>query len=76
MEFLRKGLQNAQLTLNVQMAFEKSVDTGDNSEFKLVHRRLLDFRRTIEEDSIANLQWLKWSEDMNWKNDPSGRVNH
>ena len=43
-EWLVKGLKQAELMLVVQRAFEKGIDTGDKTEFHAAYQTLKDFR--------------------------------
>jgi len=44
-EWLAKGLKQADLMLDTERAYERAVDTGDKSEFLAVYQALKDFRK-------------------------------
>jgi hypothetical protein len=48
-EWLAKGLKQAELMLAVERAYEKGVDTGDKSEFLAAYQSLRDFRQANQE---------------------------
>jgi hypothetical protein len=49
MDWLVMGLKQAELMLAVQRAYEKGVDTGDESEFQAAYQSLRNFRASNQE---------------------------
>jgi hypothetical protein len=49
MEWLAKGLEQAELMLAAERAYEKGVDTGDKSEFLAAYQSLRAFRQANQE---------------------------
>lgn len=66
-EFLTKGLREAQLTLDAQKAFREFQETGDRAEFDVARTRLQQFRRSIERDYVVNLSYVTFQENLTWR---------
>jgi len=64
--FLEKGLRNAELTLATQSAYEKYINDGNTKAFVRAFRELLEYRKYIEAENIANMGYLALFEDNKW----------
>jgi hypothetical protein len=64
--WLEKGLQQVELVLAVERAYEQGVDTGDFTEFKAVRQELDNFREQNWDDNISNLTLLNRIEKELW----------
>tara|TARA_B100000809_G_scaffold238171_1_gene258698 strand:- start:578 stop:790 length:213 start_codon:yes stop_codon:yes gene_type:complete len=65
-EFLAKGLRDAQLTLETQEAFRGFRKTGNRSEFDEALKRLKTFRQSLEKDYVVNLSYVSFQENLTW----------
>jgi len=61
-EWLAKGLKQADLMLATQRAYERAVDGGDKAGFLAAHQALNDFRRANADYDKANFLGLGGSE--------------
>jgi hypothetical protein len=61
-EWLTKGLTHANLILAAQRAYERSVDTGDKTEFTKARQALADFRNENAEYDKLNFAGLTGEE--------------
>jgi hypothetical protein len=61
-EWLVKGLKQADLMLETERDFERSVDTGDKTRFLAAYQALKDFRKTNAEYDKANFAGLGGTE--------------
>ncbi len=64
--FLQKGLWNAQLTIQVQAAFEQYQNNGNLDDYQKSLNVLDSFRRTCETDNISNFSVLYFHESCRW----------
>ena len=64
--FLRKGLQNAQMTLDTERAWRGYRDNGDMMPFARAVTELDAFRASVEKDDVANMGYLAWAESRSW----------
>lgn len=62
-EWLAKGLQQSDLILAAAKAYEKKVDTHDDTDFVAASQHLEDFRQTNAEYDKTNFAGLTGSED-------------
>ena len=67
-DFLTKGLREAQLTLDAQLAFRAFQKTGRRAEFDAARARLRQFRHRIEKDYVVNLSYVTFQENLTWRN--------
>ena len=69
-DFLRKGLQNAKLSVLASIAFQKytesPLDANLKNNYHQALKKLDAYRRSIEGENIVNAPWLNWSENMTW----------
>jgi len=65
-DFLDKGLRNAQLTLDTQAAYEESKRTGNKSFFDEALAELVKFRKSVDAMGIANMGCLMRKESATW----------
>ncbi len=65
-EFLKKGLKNAELTLAVQVGYRHYKKTGDTEAYLQALETLDRYREVIEKDNIANMAYLAWAESRAW----------
>ena len=65
-EWLAKGLNQADLMLKAEQAYERAVDTGDKTEFLAAYRALKDFRNANADYDKTNFLGLGGSE-MTWE---------
>jgi hypothetical protein len=61
-EWLAKGLKQADLMLATEQAYERAVDTGDKTEFLAAYRTLKDFRQANADYDKSNFLGLGGSE--------------
>jgi len=61
-EWLAKGLKQADLMLATEQAYERAVDTGDKTEFLAAYRTLKDFRQANADYDKSNFLGLGCSE--------------
>jgi len=61
-EWLEKGLKQADLLLAAEKAFEQGVDSGDETEFRKAQQALLDFRRDNVDYDKTHFAGLKGTE--------------
>jgi hypothetical protein len=61
-EWLAKGLKQADLILAAESAYERGVDGGDKAEFRKADQALLDFRQQNLEYDKINFAGLKGKE--------------
>ena len=66
-EFLAKGLRDAQLTLDAQKAFRESRQNGNRAPFDAALKRLQQFRHSIEKKYIMNLSYVTFQENLTWR---------
>ena len=66
-EFLVKGLRDAQLTLDAQKAFREFRKSGNRTRFTAAVRRLRKFRYGIEKDYVVNLSYVSFQENLTWR---------
>lgn len=66
-DFLGKGLKNAELTLAVQRAYRQYQKDGRIAGFAAALQELDDFRARIEGESGANMAFLRWAENRTWQ---------
>ena len=66
-EFLTKGLRDAQLTLNAQKAFREFRKTGSRAAFDAARTQLQQFRHSIEKDYVVNLSYVTFQENLTWR---------
>ncbi len=64
-EWLEQGLKQAELMLAAERAYEKKVDTGDESEFLAAYRSLRDFRQSNLDYDKAHFAGLN-GEERTW----------
>lgn len=64
--FVEKGFINAQLTLEVESAYKYKIDSGDSSKFDLARQRLLNFRKSIEDEYVSCLESTNYYESARW----------
>ncbi|MAE63134.1 MAG: hypothetical protein CMJ18_02575 [Phycisphaeraceae bacterium] len=64
--FLRHGLTNVEQILETQAAYRGYKKSGEPYEFVAALRRLDRFRAKHEHLWIANMGYLRWSEDRHW----------
>ncbi len=64
--FLEKGLTNADLTLAVQRGLREFQTTGNNSLYAAAINALSVYRASVEEDYVANMNYVAWSEERGW----------
>jgi hypothetical protein len=67
-EWLAKGLKQAELILTVQRAHEKSVDTGDKTAFLAAYSELKEFRNSNAEYDKVNFAGLT-GDEQKWEKD-------
>ena len=67
MEFLAKGLRDAQLTLDTQQAFREVQKTGKRTAFNTALKRLRLFRHSLERDYVVNLSYVSFQENLTWR---------
>jgi hypothetical protein len=69
-EFLRKGLINADLSMRTAAAFLKHKNFPSDKNLEKAYfeslEKLWDYRKTIENDNVVNLPFLHWSERQHW----------
>jgi hypothetical protein len=65
-DFLDKGLRNAELTLAAQAAYERSKNSGDKIIFETALAKLVSFRRSVDALGIANMGYLMRKESATW----------
>ena len=66
-EFLAKGLRDAQLTLDTQQAFREFQKTGNRTAFNTALKRLRLFRHGLERDYVVNLSYVSFQENLTWR---------
>ena len=66
-DFLIKGLRDAQLTLDAQKAFREFRQGGDRAPFTAALGRLQQFRHSIERDYVVNLSYVSFQENLTWQ---------
>ncbi len=64
--WLRKGLRNARLTLEVQRAYQAFRETGTIAPYRDAITALDDYRASIEGDLVCNMAYLAWAEVRTW----------
>ncbi|MHB9070866.1 MAG: DUF4838 domain-containing protein [Sedimentisphaerales bacterium] len=64
--FLKKGFEDALLTLLTQKAYEQYQKTGDSATFASALQRLDDYRRSIEADYAVNMSYVRMQENNTW----------
>ena len=57
-EWLSKGLRQAEMLLAAERAYERGVDSGDKSEFLAAYQTLRDFRQANQEYDKTNFVGL------------------
>jgi hypothetical protein len=65
-DWLAKGLKQAELMLAVQRAFEKEIDTSDKADLRLAYQALKDFRSRNAEYDTAYFAGLT-GEESRWE---------
>ncbi len=65
-DFLRKGLRNAELTLAVEKAHCRHKASGSISEYQAALETLDSYRASIETDYVANMGRLYRQENRSW----------
>ncbi|MFH1903329.1 MAG: DUF4838 domain-containing protein [Candidatus Omnitrophota bacterium] len=65
-DFLKKGLDNAELTLKVQSAYKEYKKSGKMQNYRQAMAELDTLRESVENDNIANMGFLAWAEGRNW----------
>ena len=65
-EFLKKGLKNAELTLAVQDAYRMSKTSGSTSAYQTAITALDDYRLSVEANYIGNMAFLYSKESRSW----------
>lgn len=69
-DFLRKGLKNAELSIITANAFQKYKEAPENKELADAYFSALDkltkYRNSIEMENVVNIAWLNWSENRTW----------
>jgi len=65
-EFLEKGLRNAELTMEAQQAHCAFLQDRNVTAYAAALAKLDDYRRSIENDFVANLAFLQWTEAYTW----------
>jgi len=65
-DFLLKGLKNAELTLAVQEAYRVYKASGNASAYQIAVKTLDDYRASVEADNIANMGFLYGRESESW----------
>ena len=71
LDFLEKGLRNAQLTSKTQIAYEKYKNAGNLKAFREAANKLDTYRANIEADftNISNIGFLHLTEQWLWPRD-------
>ncbi len=69
-DFLDKGLTNAELTLAAQRAYRQYQKDHRIGEFAVALQKLDDFRASVERESVANMAYLRWAENYTWRREP------
>jgi hypothetical protein len=64
--FLEKGLRNAELTLATQQAYLQYKAKGDLAGYTKALETLDAYRASIDNDDVANMGYLAWSEGHTW----------
>lgn len=65
-EYLQKGLKNAELTIATQQAFEQYQNDKNEVKFAQAVQTLDDYRVSVESENIGNMAYLTWAEDGSW----------
>jgi hypothetical protein len=65
-EWLRMGLQQADLMLATERSYERGIDTGDKTEFRHAYQTLKDFRAAASAYETTNYAGLDGDEQV-WK---------
>jgi len=65
-QWLRKGLQNARMSLEVQRVYEAYRQSGAIAPYRDALTALDDFRASIEDEFVCNMAYLAWSERYTW----------
>lgn len=66
-EFLAKGLRDAQLTLDAQKAFRGFREHGDRAPFEAALKGLQQFRSGIEREYVVNISYVSFQENLTWR---------
>jgi hypothetical protein len=66
-EWLARGLQQVDLVLAAERAYEIGFDTGDRTAFQKAYQALSDFRAQHGDDLISNIGFLTEDENRLWK---------
>ncbi len=64
--FLQKGLKNVELTLAVQRAYRQYKQDGNVGGYAAALKELDAYRARIDAEPVANMCYLRWSEDRTW----------
>lgn len=65
-EWLSRGLKQADLVLAAERAYEYRIDTGDTTQFAAVHKALEEFRANNWDSRISNFTYLNNQERRLW----------
>lgn len=68
-KWLRKGLQNARMTLNVQRTYLAYRQTGAITPYREALTALDALRAEVEGDFVCNVGYLAWAEQRTWDRD-------
>lgn len=68
-QWLRRGLQNARMTLEVQRTYEAYRATGAIAPYREALTALDDFRADIEDEFVCNVGYLAGAEQRTWDRD-------